>query len=92
VRSRTPFVGWRSYLGHSSIPKRLRRGQASRPARTMALKGLRRLLSMTTDEFMELMKVLKDIDRTMKQLVQFTDKVAVKLELPPNTAPGKRHG
>lgn len=47
---------------------------------------------MTTDEFMELMKVLKDIDRTMKQLVQFTDKVAVKLELPPNTAPGKRHG
>ncbi len=43
---------------------------------------------MTTDEFMELMKVLRDIDRTMKRLAQFTDRVADKLELPepPNPA------
>lgn len=46
---------------------------------------------MTTDEFMELMKVLKDIDRTMKQLVQFTERVAQKLELAPSTVPAKRH-
>lgn len=45
---------------------------------------------MTTDEFMELMKALKDIDQTMKKLLVFTDKLAVKLELPVGTSDKKK--
>lgn len=45
---------------------------------------------MTTDEFMELMKVLKDIDRTMKRLVTFADRVAEKLDLPEPAHPTKK--
>lgn len=45
---------------------------------------------MTTDEFMELMIILKEIHTTMTHVARVMDRVAVKLDLPASPAAAKK--